>query len=273
MSVQFQCPYCNSVRSVNERALGRELKCPDCGNSVLMPTLEEWQAQQISPDNLSQESEHLTEEVVEVVEVVDNEPIAVEVVDTAPAVEANVLAAGDSATKPSRSETPEERIKREERELAAATTKFSRPRPDSGEDMDMTPMVDVTFLLLIFFMVTASFTVQKSIQRPAQRNEDPSMNTIQQPEEENPDVVTVQVDEFNSYNVITADWDQAAASKQDLILALNRAHEGNGGGQQPSKLIIEAHEDCIHASVVAALDAGREALFESFEVSTVEQFD
>src|SRR5688572_20269137 len=29
-------------------------------------------------------------------------------------------------------------------------------------EMDMTPMVDVTFLLLIFFMVTASFTMQKS---------------------------------------------------------------------------------------------------------------
>lgn len=274
MSVQFQCPYCNSVRSVNERALGRELNCPDCGNSVLMPTLEEWQAQQISSDHLAEESEHLTEEVVEVVEVVDPEPVAAEVVEAATVVDAVNVVSGGVKTAPSeRTETPEERLKREERELAAATTKFSRPRPSSEEDMDMTPMVDVTFLLLIFFMVTASFSVQKSIQRPAQRNEDPSMNTVQQPEEENPDVVTVQVDEFNSYNVITADWDQAAASKQDLILALNRAHEGNGGGQQPSKLIIEAHEDCIHASVVAALDAGREALFESFEVSTVEQFD
>ena len=266
MSVQFQCPYCNSVRSVNERALGRELKCPDCGNSVLMPTLEEWQAQQISADHLSQESEHLTEEVVEVVEVVDTSaPVPVEVV---PEVIGAESVAADTAK-----ETREERLKREERELAEATTNFSRPRADSGEDMDMTPMVDVTFLLLIFFMVTASFTVQKSIQRPAQRNEDPSMNTVQQPEDENPDIVTVQVDEFNAYNVITADWDQPAGSKQDLIVALNRAHEGNGGGQQPSKLIIEAHEDCIHASVVAALDAGREALFESFEVSTVEQFD
>ncbi len=138
--------------------------------------------------------------------------------------------------------------------------------------MDMTPMVDVTFLLLIFFMITASFSVQKTIQRPAQLNDDASTKAVVQPDEQNPDVVTVQVDEFNAYNIITTSWDRPAGSKQDLIVALNEAHDGDGSGQ-PSKLVIQAHEDCIHASVIAALDAGREAKFESFEVNTVEQFD
>ncbi|MFK7734592.1 MAG: ExbD/TolR family protein [Pirellulaceae bacterium] len=165
-----------------------------------------------------------------------------------------------------------ERMRQEERELAAATTSFRRPKAKSGEDMDMTPMVDVTFLLLIFFMITASFSVQKSIQRPAQKQDDPSVNTVQNPEEENPDIVTVQVDEFNAYNVITTNWDRGAGSKQDLIVALGDAHAGSGG-QQPSRLVVQAHEDCLHFAVVAALDAGREAQFESFEVSTVEQFD
>ena len=36
----------------------------------------------------------------------------------------------------------------------------------SDSEMDMTPMVDVTFLLLIFFMVTAAFAMQKSFQVP-----------------------------------------------------------------------------------------------------------
>ena len=148
---------------------------------------------------------------------------------------------------------------------------FPRKKLDEGE-LDMTPMIDVTFLLLIFFMVTASFSVQKTIQRPAARQEDPSMNAVPEPQEDNPDIVTVQVDEFNAYNVITTEWDRIAGSKQDLIVALNEAHTGSGG-QQPSKLVVQAHEDCIHSSVIAALDAGREAQFESFEVSTVEQFD
>ena len=33
-----------------------------------------------------------------------------------------------------------------------------------SDDLDMTPMVDVTFLLLIFFMVTASFGLQRAIE-------------------------------------------------------------------------------------------------------------
>ena len=164
-------------------------------------------------------------------------------------------------------------IAAEERALAAATTSFTRPKKPPREDMDMTPMVDVTFLLLIFFMVTASFSVQKSVQRPPPRDEDPSVNAVPQDPLEDPDVVTVQVDEFNAFNVITVSGDNQVGSKQDLIVALTEAHSGNGSSQTPSKLVVLAHEDCIHAAVIAALDAGREAKFESFEVSTVEQFD
>ncbi len=38
--------------------------------------------------------------------------------------------------------------------------------PRSVPEADMTPMVDVTFLLLIFFMVTAAFTMQSAIVVP-----------------------------------------------------------------------------------------------------------
>ncbi len=165
------------------------------------------------------------------------------------------------------------RMAAEERALAAASTNFKRPRPKPGKDMDMTPMVDVTFLLLIFFTITASFSVQKSFQRPAQKEQDASTQAVEPTAEDIADIVTVQVDEFNAYSVITADWDRVAGSKQDLIVALNEAHESNASGSTPTKLVIQAHENCIHAAVISALDAGREAQFENFEVNTVEQFD
>ena len=41
-------------------------------------------------------------------------------------------------------------------------------------EMDMTPMVDVTFLLLIFFMVTAAFAMQKSFHVPTPKSDQPS---------------------------------------------------------------------------------------------------
>ena len=42
----------------------------------------------------------------------------------------------------------------------------------SEDDMDLTPMVDVTFLLLIFFMITAAFALQKAIEVPPVKDED-----------------------------------------------------------------------------------------------------
>ena len=42
---------------------------------------------------------------------------------------------------------------------------FVGSKPDDGE-LDMTPMVDVTFLLLIFFVMTAAFTIQTSLPIP-----------------------------------------------------------------------------------------------------------
>ena len=92
-----------------------------------------------------------------------------------------------------------------------------RKQRDDGE-LDMTPMVDVTFLLLIFFMVTASFSLQKSIQMPRQQTDAPSTNVDQ--EVEDLDVVEVQVDEFGSFLVMAPEWERETPGKQNLITAL-----------------------------------------------------
>jgi biopolymer transport protein ExbD len=67
--------------------------------------------------------------------------------------------------------------------------------------LDITPMVDVTFLLLIFFMVTASFSLQKSIQVPRQQADasSPNPDPDVQPELES---IEVQIDEHGSFMVL-----------------------------------------------------------------------
>ena len=64
-------------------------------------------------------------------------------------------------------------------------------------EMDVTPMVDVVFQLLIFFMITANFTMQKSIQVPAEKSDEASSQAVPQIKEME-ESVTVQIDEFNS---------------------------------------------------------------------------
>jgi len=150
----------------------------------------------------------------------------------------------------------------------AETLGFAKPELPK-DDMDMTPMVDVTFLLLIFFMITASFSTEKSIQQKAAM----SNQSSNQPKDEDSDTVKILIDEFNAYTVIFPDSDEReATSKQELLAILSMA-ELDGSSEDASTIAIEAHEDSLHATVVGALDAGREKGFSQFQVTVVENFD
>lgn len=137
--------------------------------------------------------------------------------------------------------------------------------------MDMTPMVDVVFQLLIFFMLTAAFALQKSIALPKPAEERPSEQQVEQSIEERPDYVIVALDENNTFHVTTADWEEEAPSVQELYVQLRRAREGLTSGTIPNKLRVEAHPDALHGRVVAALDAGAGTGFEQVQLATTEE--
>jgi biopolymer transport protein ExbD len=136
--------------------------------------------------------------------------------------------------------------------------------------MDMTPMVDVTFLLLIFFMVTAAFTMQKSFQVPTPKEDLPSTQFQESVED---GVITVRIDEFNTFHVASSFWDeeQEAPSEQELLRRLREAKEGDGRGHVPNTLIVEAHGDATQEKVVLALDAGTEIGMEEVKLRSVDQ--
>lgn len=140
-------------------------------------------------------------------------------------------------------------------------------RPE--DEMDMTPMVDVTFLLLIFFMVTAAFSLQKSIKMPRQQTDAPSTSVVEQ-ETEDLDMVEVQVDEFGSFLVMAADWERETPGKLNLITALQEAIAGRTSGM---RLVVKVHEMAKLGSLVDAMDAGTIAGFTELEVTQVESFD
>jgi biopolymer transport protein ExbD len=136
----------------------------------------------------------------------------------------------------------------------------------------MTPMVDVTFLLLIFFMVTAAFSLQKSLEIP-KPEQDPSENVEQQEPEDDPSYVTVYVDENNTYRVVTVDWDEEAPSEQELLRKLREARNDNSSGKVPTKLLVKAHGDSLIEKVVSALDAGTEVGMEQVQLVKVEEIE
>jgi biopolymer transport protein ExbD len=107
-------------------------------------------------------------------------------------------------------------------------------------EMDMTPMVDVTFQLLIFFMVTAAFAMQKSIEIPKPEQDQPSTQVQQKDPETDPEYIVVVVDEFNTYQVLAdgIDPDDAEApSEQELLRKLRLRARRGAGRRDPDQAV------------------------------------
>jgi biopolymer transport protein ExbD len=151
---------------------------------------------------------------------------------------------------------------------------FKRTYRASEAELDMTPMVDVTFLLLIFFMVTAAFALQKSFEIPTPEDTEPSTQTRTLEDiEDDPRFVVVRIDRYNTFHVVTAAWEQEreAPSEQDLLILLREAREERVGGEGPTNLLVAADGECRHERVVTALDAGVAVGMEKVQFVTVEE--
>ena len=120
------------------------------------------------------------------------------------------------------------------------------------DEMDMTPMVDVTFLLLIFFMVTASFTLQKSIPQPPASSDEASLNV--QEEEDTKDYVEVIIDQNNTYYVTSrGEEEREAPSETEMRTLVKDAVDTFG----PERMVITVHVDATYARYITACDAGQ----------------
>ena len=142
-------------------------------------------------------------------------------------------------------------------------------KPRQGAGLDMTPMVDVTFLLLIFFMVTAAFNLQKSIEMPRQQTDLPSPLVDVDPNEEL-DQVEVEIDQYGSFLVMAPHWERETPGKQNLVTALKEAIGKNANAM---RLIVRVHELARLHALVDAMDAGAIAGFAQLEVTQVADFD
>jgi len=258
MSIPVVCPNCEADLSVHDRLAGKETKCPHCGGAFSVPTV-------------SMVQEVLEDDVVDVEEVEEVEQAyeAVEVINSAEelAVAARHQTTGSSGLARGESSRSSDEDSGEIEEL-------SFPKKElPTDDMDMTPMVDVTFLLLIFFMITASFSSEKAFEEPPPLPTD----AVSVTPPTNSDSIRVQIDEFNAYTIIFSGGDEReASSKQELLIALDEAKNematGSKNKDDEIKLLIEAHVDCIHGAVIAAVDAARDRGFNGFQVQVVEEF-
>lgn len=148
---------------------------------------------------------------------------------------------------------------------------FRRERASENE-VDMTPMIDCVFLLLIFFLVTAAFSLQKSLEMPTPEKQDKSARakTLEELMADD-DLVIVRIDRDNTVWVNDAE----APSEQDLWVKLRQAREEKPGSSLPgpSSLLVLADGEARHETVVMALDAGSAVGMENVRLATVDEED
>lgn len=142
-----------------------------------------------------------------------------------------------------------------------------KKEPIPEDELDMTPMVDVTFLLLIFFMVTASFTLIKSLEQPPAKSDQPSTNNIDEPVIED-DFVQVNIDSSNTFYVTTRDSEEVECPSDNEMRARVKDAKDTTSA---TRLIIVAHVDSFHEKMVTAWDAGVINNMSEIEVQTTEE--
>ncbi|QDU56507.1 ExbD/TolR family protein [Aeoliella mucimassa] len=157
----------------------------------------------------------------------------------------------------------------------AAAEAFTPPAPKkrTDDELDMTPMVDVTFLLLIFFMVTAAFAIQKVLEVPPVNDDEVSAIPVDDIEK---DSIVVKIDADNIFWISAPIWpdsEEKAITSIDMRAKVRQAKDGDSNGPGPTKMMVQAHEEAVYEKLVDAIDAGSAAEINEISVAVVEDED
>lgn len=136
--------------------------------------------------------------------------------------------------------------------------KFRR-KPLENVDIGLAPLIDVVFILLLFFVVTTTFT--RETQLKVDLPEAASGTPPQQTEVKQLEVV---IDIEGNYSL-----NGKALLKSDLD-ALMAALSKESGGDNSLPLIISADGKTPHQAVITAMDAAGKLGFAHLRITTVE---
>ncbi len=134
--------------------------------------------------------------------------------------------------------------------------KFRRTDPD----VNLTPLIDVVFLLLIFFMVSTTFNRQAEISINL-----PKASTEQAEAKEDP--LTISIDARGRYYVNNREVINTQPS------TLKRAVREAAGDRKNPPLIVSADANTPHQAVVTAMDVVRQLGFTHLSIATQTQRD
>lgn len=134
--------------------------------------------------------------------------------------------------------------------------KFRRQRREDL-NVNLTPLIDVVFLLLIFFMVSTTFTRETRLAVDL-----PEASGIAA--EKHPRRIEILVDELGNYRV------NGKALVDNRLSTLQAAIYQYSKGDTTLPLLISADADTSHQAVVRAMDAAGQMGFAQLGIATLQ---
>jgi biopolymer transport protein ExbD len=131
---------------------------------------------------------------------------------------------------------------------------FKRQK-DAEVSVNLTPLIDVVFLLLIFFMVSTTFTKEThlSLDLPEAEGEQRT---------EQPQQIEILIDSNGQYAINQRSL--ASSSSKVLMVALKQVSDGN----VELPLVITADAKTPHQAVITAMDAAGQLGFAHLSLTT-----
>jgi biopolymer transport protein ExbD len=137
----------------------------------------------------------------------------------------------------------------------AASFTLSRGDPERVEELDLAAMVDVAFQLVLFFLVTATTVLYKSLEVPKPNPEPPAAGATQGKaatlSDLKNDFILVEID---ASGAIKIDREPVVPRMSDLVERLRSARETTGR----KAMLLSADAITPHRNAVLAYDAANE---------------
>ena len=130
-------------------------------------------------------------------------------------------------------------------------------RSDERVDVNLTPLIDVVFLLLIFFMVSTTFDRNAKL-----KVELPEASAKTEQQLENPVVITIDV----KGNYFINDRQVVNTQLETLKIALQKTM----ADKTDVPLVLRADANTPHQSVVRAMDAASQLGLTRLSIATIE---
>jgi biopolymer transport protein ExbD len=257
MAIRYHCPQCRQLLSISSRKAGEQTQCPTCHGLHQVPLESEPHASphgQQAPAAPHHPAAHLP--VPEPpVEPVPSAPVHGALDPAAPS--ASPLLAGTVLDDRARHWTDDD-----EEDEGLVIQGFER----KSDELDLIPMVDCVFLLLVFYMITASYALQKMIDMAAPAaDKKGAMQSVQSTDDTGESSITVQIDAQNRVLIDDVPVPNPADIADMLRTRMN--------GDQKNVLIIQADPRAFHETVVAVTDAAKDLPFQHVRMAVKSGFE